>query len=190
MSRPNRPAESWRDDRRGASTPSVGSTISGTWSAAVRPRPGWSAYEAVAAGPRATPTPTWCCPASSLGGAARPGRPPSDRADLRALRATGLLDAIIADAAGRRSRRIDPPCPYALRLGVVPALYMRVPAHAAGSSKVDTLSRGRPARRPAFANASAARSHPSLDDWLGALSPTRETDPFGYLALTRNLHSG
>ncbi len=103
------------------------------------------------------------------------------------LRATGTLDAVVAEAAGREVERIDPPARDALRLGAYQLLYMRVPAHAAVSSTVDTLRAVAGSAATGFANAVLRQiASRSLDDWLGALAPDREADPVGYLALTRN----
>ncbi len=52
------------------------------------------------------------------------------------LRLRGLLDAVIASAAGREVERIDPQARDVLRLGAYQALFMRVPAHAAVATSV------------------------------------------------------
>jgi 16S rRNA (cytosine967-C5)-methyltransferase len=103
------------------------------------------------------------------------------------LRASGTLDVIIANAAGRDVERIDPPARDALRLGAYQLLHMRVPAHAAVSSTVDLLRAVAGPAATGFVNAVLRQIETKpLDDWYAQLAPDREADPIGYLALTRN----
>ncbi|WP_084129541.1 RsmB/NOP family class I SAM-dependent RNA methyltransferase [Demequina sp. NBRC 110055] len=88
-----------------------------------------------------------------------------------ALRGRGLYDAIIADAAKRRTDTLDIDLVVALRLGVHQALAMRVPAHAAVSETVD-LVRSVNGRAAGLANAVMRRvTERDLDTWLARVAP-------------------
>jgi 16S rRNA (cytosine967-C5)-methyltransferase len=100
-----------------------------------------------------------------------------------ALRWTGTLDAVIAEAADRPVDRIDPPVRDALRLGAYQLLHTRVPPHAAVATTVDLVRSLLPGAA-GFANAVLRRvGDASLDAWLERLAPPYTEDPVGYLAL-------
>jgi 16S rRNA (cytosine967-C5)-methyltransferase len=102
------------------------------------------------------------------------------------LRALGTLDLIIASAADREVARIDPPARDALRLGAYQLLYTRVPPHAAVSQTVDLVRSVAPGAA-GFANAVLRTiAGTPLDDWLGRLAPSYESDPVGNLAVLHN----
>jgi 16S rRNA (cytosine967-C5)-methyltransferase len=99
------------------------------------------------------------------------------------LRATGTIDAILADASGREVERIDPPARDAMRIGAYQALFTRVPAHAAVSSTVDLVHLVAPGAS-GFANAVLREVvTKDLDAWIEKLAPDAEADPVGHLAV-------
>jgi len=99
------------------------------------------------------------------------------------LRATGTIDAILADASGREVERIDPPARDAMRLGAYQVLFTRVPPHAAVSSTVDLVRLVAPGAA-GFANAVLREvATKDLDAWVAKLAPDAEADPVGHLAV-------
>ena len=87
------------------------------------------------------------------------------------LRLTGTLDAVIASAADRDVKRIDPPVRDALRLGAYQLLRTRVAAHAAASTTVDLVRAVAPGAI-GFANAVLRRiSELDWDNWIKRLAP-------------------
>ncbi|MGN8245549.1 RsmB/NOP family class I SAM-dependent RNA methyltransferase [Cellulomonas soli] len=107
-----------------------------------------------------------------------------------ALRLRGRYDAVIEQAAGRETNRIDPPVLDLLRLGVHQLLGMRVPPHAAVSETVG-LARSRTGAGSAqFVNAVLrAVSRQDLPTWLGligdAVDPAQD-DPVARLSVVES----
>jgi 16S rRNA (cytosine967-C5)-methyltransferase len=99
-----------------------------------------------------------------------------------AARAQGLLDAVLAAAAGRPVADITPPSLLdALRLGAYQLLRTRVPAHAAVSGCVDLVRAEGGSGKAGFVNA-VLRTVAGRDEaaWVAELAPA---DPVGALAL-------
>ena len=100
-------------------------------------------------------------------------------------RARGLLDAVIAAAAGRPVDRIDPVLLDLLRLGAYQLLRTRVEDHAAVSTTVEQAGIEFDSARAGFVNgvlrAIARRDEGS---WVAELAPPAATDPVGHLAFT------
>jgi 16S rRNA (cytosine967-C5)-methyltransferase len=98
-------------------------------------------------------------------------------------RALGLLDAVIAEAAGRPPDRISPVLLDLLRMGTYQLLRMRVDAHAAVSTTVEQAGIEFDSARAGFVNGVlrtiAAREPQS---WIDQLAPSAETDPVGHMA--------
>ncbi|WP_425003946.1 RsmB/NOP family class I SAM-dependent RNA methyltransferase [Mycolicibacterium sp. S3B2] len=98
-------------------------------------------------------------------------------------RARGLLDAVIAAAAGRPVDRIDPVLLDLLRLGAYQLLRTRVEDHAAVSTTVEQAGIEFDSARAGFVNgvlrAIARRDEGS---WVAELAPPAATDPVGHLA--------
>lgn len=102
------------------------------------------------------------------------------------LRNRGLLDAIIAHAAGREVARIDPPARDALRLGAYQLLHTRVPPHAAVASTVDLVRSVAPGA-VGFSNAVMRKvSEHDLEGWIELVAPSEKDDPLEHLALAYN----
>ncbi|GGF41653.1 RsmB/NOP family class I SAM-dependent RNA methyltransferase [Williamsia phyllosphaerae] len=98
-------------------------------------------------------------------------------------RATGVLDAIIASAAGRAVDEIDGPVLDVLRLGAYQLLRTRIGAHAAVSTSVD-LIRSEAGQGPAgFCNAVLRKiSQRDEELWTDELAPSMADDVVGHLA--------
>ena len=98
-------------------------------------------------------------------------------------RATGVLDAIIASAAGRGVDEIDGPVLDVLRLGAYQLLRTRIGAHAAVSTSVD-LIRSEAGQAPAgFCNAVLRKiSQRDEELWTDELAPSMADDVVGHLA--------
>ena len=100
-------------------------------------------------------------------------------------RTRGLLDAVIAAAAGRPVDRIDPVLLDLLRLGAYQLLRTRVEDHAAVSTTVEQAGIEFDSARAGFVNgvlrAIARRDEGS---WVAELAPPAATDPVGHLAFT------
>jgi len=102
------------------------------------------------------------------------------------LRMRGLLDAVIASAAGREVARIDPQARDVLRLGAYQALCMRVPPHAAVATSVAMAHEVAP-RAAGFVNAVLRRiAERELQDWIGAVAPDPAADRLGYLSVAQS----
>lgn len=102
-----------------------------------------------------------------------------------ACRAQGLLDAVIAAAAGRPTDRIDPVLLDLLRLGSYQLLRTRVDAHAAVSTTVEQAGIEFDSARAGFVNGvlrTIAGREPQ--SWIDELAPPADTDPVGHLAFT------
>lgn len=97
-----------------------------------------------------------------------------------ACRSLGLLDAVIADCAGRPVGEIDGPLLDVLRLGVYQLLRTRVGAHAAVDTSVDLARTESGPGKAGFVNAVLRRAaERSTDEWVERLAPR---DPVGRLA--------
>ncbi|WP_227981806.1 RsmB/NOP family class I SAM-dependent RNA methyltransferase [Nocardia spumae] len=97
-----------------------------------------------------------------------------------ACRALGVLDAVIADCAGRPLDEIDGPLLDVLRLGVYQLLRTRVGSHAAVDTSVDLVRAEFGSGRAGFVNAVLRRAAArSPEQWVEALAPT---DPVGHAA--------
>lgn len=100
-----------------------------------------------------------------------------------ACRTRGLLDAVIAEAAGRPPDRIDPVLLDLLRLGTYQLLRTRVDAHAAVSTTVEQAGIEFDSSRAGFVNAvlrTIAGREPQ--SWIDQLAPSAESDPVGHMA--------
>lgn len=101
-------------------------------------------------------------------------------------RTRGLLDAIIAAAAGRPVDAIDPVLLDLLRLGSYQLLRTRVDAHAAVSTTVEQAGLEVDTARAGFVNG-VLRTISSRDEasWTAELAPGRDADPVGHAAFVR-----
>ncbi|WP_239339667.1 RsmB/NOP family class I SAM-dependent RNA methyltransferase [Frankia sp. CiP3] len=104
------------------------------------------------------------------------------------LRATGVLDALLATVTSRPVDAVDPKVRDALRLGAYQLLYTRVPPRAAVASTVDLVRHTSGERPVRFANAVLRRVASRVDETGGDLAallaaPSYEDDPIGHLAL-------
>jgi 16S rRNA (cytosine967-C5)-methyltransferase len=100
-----------------------------------------------------------------------------------ASRTRGLLDAIIANAAGRPVDRIDPVLLDLLRLGAYQLLHTRVEPHAAVSTTVEQAGIEFDSARAGFVNG-VLRTIASRDEqaWVAELAPDAAVDPVGHAA--------
>mgnify|MGYP001203963560 CR=1 FL=1 len=99
------------------------------------------------------------------------------------LRAQGLLDRIIAEAAGRPVEEIDPPVLDLVRLGAYQLLYTRIGAHAAVDTSVEAARTADLGRAGAFVNAVLRKvAVQDLDAWVAILRAD-VTDPVARLAI-------
>ncbi|WP_099022189.1 RsmB/NOP family class I SAM-dependent RNA methyltransferase [Mycolicibacterium palauense] len=100
-----------------------------------------------------------------------------------ACRTLGLLDAVIAAAAGRPTDRIDPVLLNLLRLGAYQLLRTRVEQHAAVSTTVEQAGIEFDSARAGFVNG-VLRTIAGRDEasWIAELAPAISTDPVGHLA--------
>jgi 16S rRNA (cytosine967-C5)-methyltransferase len=100
-----------------------------------------------------------------------------------ASRARGLLDAIIASAAGRPIERIDSVLLDLMRLGAYQLLLTRVETHAAVSTTVEQAGIEFDSARAGFVNA-VLRRIASRDEqaWVAELAPDAAADPVGHAA--------
>ncbi|NLG55348.1 MAG: rRNA small subunit methyltransferase B [Rhodococcus sp.] len=95
-------------------------------------------------------------------------------------RAQGLLDAVIAEAAGRSIDDIDGPLLDVLRLGTYQLLRTRIAPHAAVATSVDIARAESGPGKSGFVNAVLRQvSRRSQEEWIDALAPH---DPVGRLA--------
>ncbi|MGU3433241.1 RsmB/NOP family class I SAM-dependent RNA methyltransferase [Actinomycetes bacterium M1A6_2h] len=98
-------------------------------------------------------------------------------------RARGVLDPVIAHAAGRAASEIDGPLLDVLRLGAYQLLRTRVAPHAAVATSVDLVRSEFGPGQAGFVNAVLRRvSERSADEWTAMLAPPAEKDPVGHLA--------
>jgi 16S rRNA (cytosine967-C5)-methyltransferase len=100
-----------------------------------------------------------------------------------ACRSQGLLDSVIAAAAGRSPQDIDPGLLDLLRLGSYQLLRTRVDAHAAVSTTVEQAGIEFDSARAGFVNA-VLRTISGRDEqsWMAELAPDASTDPIGHAA--------
>ena len=98
-------------------------------------------------------------------------------------RTRGLLDAVIAHAAGRPIDKIDPVLLDLLRLGSYQLLRTRVGQHAAVSTTVEQAGVEFDTARAGFVNG-VLRTISGRDErsWVDELAPSASTDPVGHLA--------
>jgi 16S rRNA (cytosine967-C5)-methyltransferase len=103
-------------------------------------------------------------------------------------RTRGLLDSVIALAAGRPPDRINPVLLDLLRLGTYQLLRTRVEAHAAVSTTVEQAGIEFDSARAGFVNA-VLRTIARRDEqsWLNELAPPADSDPVGHAAFV-NAH--
>ena len=100
-----------------------------------------------------------------------------------ACRAQGLLDAVIASAAGRPIGEIDGPLLDVLRLGAYQLLRTRIGAHAAVATSVDLVRIESGSGKAGFVNAVLRRvSEKTAEQWVAELAPDASKDPVGHLA--------
>ncbi len=99
-------------------------------------------------------------------------------------RTRGLLDAVIAAAAGRPVDQIDPVLLDLLRLGAYQLLRTNVAEHAAVSTTVEQAGLEFDSARAGFVNA-VLRKISARDEsaWLAELAPPADQDPIGHAAL-------
>ncbi len=97
-----------------------------------------------------------------------------------ACRSQGLLDAVIADCAGRPVTEIDGALLDVLRLGVYQLLRTRIGAHAAVDTSVALVRSEFGGGKAGFVNAVLRRAaERTSEEWVERLAPT---DPLGHLA--------
>jgi 16S rRNA (cytosine967-C5)-methyltransferase len=98
-------------------------------------------------------------------------------------RTRGLLDAVIAQAAGRPIDKIDPVLLDLLRLGTYQLLRTRVGQHAAVSTTVEQAGLEFDTARAGFVNG-VLRKIAGRDErsWVEELAPAASSDPVGHLA--------
>ncbi len=100
-----------------------------------------------------------------------------------AARARGLLDAVIAECAGRPVEEIDGPLLDVLELGAYQLLRTRIAPHAAVATSVDLVRAEAGPGKAGFVNAVLRRvSEKTEDEWVARLAPDALADPVGHLA--------
>ncbi len=98
-------------------------------------------------------------------------------------RTRGLLDAVIAAAAGRPVDQIDPVLLDLLRLGAYQLLRTNVAQHAAVSTTVEQAGVEFDTARAGFVNAVMRRiAGRDENSWVAELAPPADTDPVGRIA--------
>ena len=101
-----------------------------------------------------------------------------------ASRAQGMLDAIIAACLDRPIDKVDGPVLDCLRLGAYQLLRTRIPQHAAVTSTVDLARADAGSHVAGFVNAVLRKiSEQDEDAWMAQLTPDRDADPIGHLAM-------
>ncbi len=100
-------------------------------------------------------------------------------------RTRGLLDAVIASAAGRPVEQIDAVLLDLLRLGTYQLLRTGVAVHAAVSTTVEQAGIEFDSARAGFVNG-VLRTIAGRDEasWVAQLAPPADTDPIGHIAFT------
>ena len=100
-----------------------------------------------------------------------------------ALRAQGLLDAVVEACTERPLHRVEPPLLDALRLGAYQLLRTRVPPHAAVDTTVELVRVDAGSRSAGFVNAVLRRVGEAGEaEWVKRLAPDPAEDPVGYAA--------
>jgi 16S rRNA (cytosine967-C5)-methyltransferase len=100
-----------------------------------------------------------------------------------ACRTRGLLDAVIAEAAGRPPDRISPVLLDLLRLGTYQLLRTRVDAHAAVSTTVEQAGIEFDSARAGFVNGVLRTiSAREPQSWIDQLAPPADSDPIGHMS--------
>lgn len=104
-----------------------------------------------------------------------------------ACRTRGLLDAVIAAAAGRPVDQIDPVLLDLLRLGAYQLLRTNVAEHAAVSTTVEQAGVEFDSSRAGFVNA-VLRAITRRDEasWVAELAPPADSDPVGHAAFVHS----
>jgi 16S rRNA (cytosine967-C5)-methyltransferase len=98
------------------------------------------------------------------------------------LRGRGTYDAIVAACSDRD--QLDPTVRDVLRLGAHQLLATRVGPHAAVATSVDLAKDVCGPRPSGFVNAVLRRvATRDLDSWTEIVAPSRDRDPYGYLAV-------
>jgi 16S rRNA (cytosine967-C5)-methyltransferase len=98
------------------------------------------------------------------------------------LRGRGTYDAIVAACSDRD--QLDPTVRDVLRLGAHQLLATRVGPHAAVATSVDLAKDVCGPRPSGFVNAVLRRvATRDLDAWTQIVAPSRDRDPYGYLAV-------
>ena len=98
------------------------------------------------------------------------------------LRGRGTYDAIVAACSDRD--QLDPTVRDVLRLGAHQLLATRVGPHAAVATSVDLVKDVCGPRPSGFVNAVLRRvATRDLDGWTEIVAPSRDRDPYGYLAV-------
>ncbi|WP_435581382.1 RsmB/NOP family class I SAM-dependent RNA methyltransferase [Amycolatopsis thermoflava] len=101
-----------------------------------------------------------------------------------ASRAQGMLDAILAACLDRPLDKVDGPVLDCLRLGAYQLLRTRIPEHAAVTSTVDLARADAGSHVAGFVNAVLRSvSEKDEDTWMAELTPDRDKDPIGHLAM-------
>ncbi len=102
-------------------------------------------------------------------------------------RTRGLLDAVIAAAAGRPPEAIDPALLDLLRLGTYQLLRTRVDAHAAVSTTVEEAGVEFDSARAGFVNGVLRTiSLRDAKSWVDELAPDASRDPIGHAAFVHS----
>jgi 16S rRNA (cytosine967-C5)-methyltransferase len=102
-------------------------------------------------------------------------------------RTRGLLDAVIAAAAGRPPEAIDPVLLDLLRLGTYQLLRTRVDAHAAVSTTVEEAGVEFDSARAGFVNGVLRTiSLRDAKSWVDELAPDPSRDPIGHAAFVHS----
>jgi 16S rRNA (cytosine967-C5)-methyltransferase len=100
------------------------------------------------------------------------------------LRGLGTYDAVLAACSDRPLDKLDPPVRQVLRLGTHQLLSTRVGSHAAVATSVDLAKAVVGPRVSGYVNAVLRRvATRDAEQWTDLVSPARETDPDGYLAV-------
>ncbi|SHJ92884.1 16S rRNA (cytosine967-C5)-methyltransferase [Pseudonocardia thermophila] len=100
-----------------------------------------------------------------------------------ALRAQGLLDAVLAACIDRDYDRVEPAVKDALRIGAYQLLRTRVPPHAAVHGVVELVRVQAGSRAAGFVNAVLRKvSEHDEKAWVAQLAPPENDDPIGHAA--------
>lgn len=104
-----------------------------------------------------------------------------------ALRAQGLLDAVLGECIDRPLGKVEPPLLDALRLGAYQLLRTRIPAHAAVDTTVNLVRGEAGSRSAGFVNAVLRRvGERDEAGWVARLAPSVQEDPLGHAAFAHS----